>query len=150
MWSLCKQKTQKCWKQIFIVTLAQGNSLPQLQCFWTAQDKQLQIVCEMEDAVILYLYTGNEELVILTSQCMDLWNWTNFNFEKCFIRAIHACDFRSWMGLVNLWLKLHFSPTQPFHSQRQLFSTLLALYSCTGSMFLNNMHMLLSVITIRH
>lgn len=34
----------------------------------------------MGEAVIFCLYTGNEELVMLTSLCIELWKWTKFNF----------------------------------------------------------------------
>lgn len=71
----------------------------------------------MREAVIFCLYTGNEELVILTSQCIELRKWTEFHFFKCyFIGVIHACDFGSQMHRTSSRLRIPFSHTHPFLS----------------------------------
>lgn len=45
----------------------------------------------MGEAVIFCLYTGNEELVILTSQCIELRKWTEFHFFKMLFYQSNTC-----------------------------------------------------------
>lgn len=85
--------------------------------------------CKVGGAVVLGLYTGNEKLVMLMSQCTNLWNWTKFNFFNIVLLQSHmnVISEVEW-ELVSLLLSYGSHMHTHFTLQRQLFVLKLGLF----------------------